>query len=80
MNKQQIEVDPVDADQLPVEYPITYEQICTIIGSLYLDGVRKSTGIEEQAKSLLNQMNDQLEFLRSENTELKKELKESSVE
>ena len=81
MSKKKIEVDPVDADKLPVEQPITYEDICRIVGTLYLDGIRKSKGIEEQAKSLLNQLNGQMESLREENTRLKNgQEKETVVE
>ena len=80
MSKKKVEVDPVDADKLPIEQPITYEDICRIVGSLYLDGIRKSKGVEEQAKSLLGQLNGQLESLREENTKLRNELKETVVE
>ena len=80
MDKRQVEVDAVTAEKLPVEHPITYDQICSIVGALYLDGIRKSKGIEEQAKSLLNQLNEQLESLREENTKLRKQLKEEVVE
>jgi len=80
MDTRQVEVDAVAADKLPVEHPITYDQICSIVGALYLDGIRKSKGVEEQAKSLLNQLNDQLQSLREENTKLKTKLEEEVVE
>lgn len=80
MSKKKIEVEPVDADRLPIEQPITYEDICRIVGTLYLDGIRKSKGIEEQAKSLLNQLNGELESLREENARLRNKPKETVVE
>jgi|TARA_R110000744_G_scaffold203280_1_gene322144 hypothetical protein len=80
VSKKKIEVEPVDADRLPIEQPITYEDICRIVGTLYLDGIRKSKGIEEQAKSLLNQLNGELESLREENARLRNKPKETVVE
>ena len=80
MDKAQIPLDVVDADKLPIEHPITYDEICRIIGSLYLDGIRKSKGIEGQAKNLLNQLNGQMELLREENSKLKKQISELDKE
>ena len=80
MAKATVEVNPVDADKLQVENPISYEQICTIVGTLYLDSIRNNKSLELKAKSLLNQLNDELEDLRGENRELKKQLEEDSVE
>ena len=45
-----------------------------------MDGIRKSKGIEEQAKSLLNQLNGELESLREENARLRNKPKETVVE
>jgi len=80
MGKTKVEVNPVEADQLQVENPINYDQICTIVGTLYLDSIRNNRMLEAKAKSLLNQLNEQLDALRQENQELRKLLEENDIE
>ena len=76
-----IPVQTVDADQLPREKGFTYEEISSIIGSLYLDShhqvkVREEqfTAVIEEYDKRIMQMKAQAQVLDEELTAAKKEV------
>lgn len=70
----QIPIDVVDADQLPRETALKYEELCMLVGSLYIDSNHRVRTIEEQAKAIHLQLRDQIVELRKENTKLREML------
>ena len=68
---QKINVDAVDPDQMKSEDPLNYEMICKLMGELYLESYRRTSSVEDQARSLVERLNQELEALRSENRELR---------
>lgn len=64
----------IDVGQLPQERPITYDEICRIIGSLYLDSHRRISILEEQLNSIKKDADERIKLLIQENANLKKEL------
>ena len=73
---QQINVDAVDPDKMKSEAPLNYEMICKLMGELYLESYRRSSSVEEHARSLVDRLNQELEALRSENRKLSEKLEE----
>ena len=71
---QKISVDAIEPDKLKSENPLTYEVICKLMGELYLESYRRSSKIEDQAKGLVERLNQEIETLRSENRGLKNSL------
>ena len=69
-----IPIEMIDIGQLPQERSITYDEICRIIGSLYLDSHRRMSILEEQLLIIKKDADSRLKDLLQENTNLKKEL------
>ena len=71
---QKIDVDAVDPDKLKSEGPLNYEMICKLVGELYLESYRRTSSVEEQAHSLIDRLNKELDVLHVENRTLKETL------
>ena len=71
---QKIHVDAIDPDKMKSEGPLNYEMICKLMGELYLESYRRSSKIEDQAKGLVERLNQEVEALRTENRGLKESL------
>jgi hypothetical protein len=74
MPTQKIDVDAVDPDKLKSEGPLNYEMICKLVGELYLESYRRTSSVEEQAHSLIDRLNKELDVLHVENRTLKETL------
>jgi len=74
---QQINVDAVDPDKLKSEGPLNYEMICKLMGELYLESYRRTSSIEDHARGLVDNLNQELEVLRSDNRKLREQLEDS---
>ena len=76
--KETVPVNAVDPDQLKPEAPLKYDFICKIIGELYLESFRRTSLVEDQAKSLVDKLNQEAEMLRKEVRDLRKKLEEDT--
>ena len=74
---QKIEVDAVNPDKLKSEGPLNYEMICKLMGELYLESYRRTSSIEDHARGLVDNLNQELEVLRSDNRKLREQLEDS---
>ena len=77
MPPQKIDVDAVDPDKLKSEGPLNYEMICKLVGELYLESYRRTSSVEDHARSLIDRLNKELEVLHGENRTLKEKLEEA---
>jgi hypothetical protein len=77
MDKQQTHQVPIDAvnpDELPRRTPIKYEDLCRIIGDLYVQMHNQDSTQQEQFKAVLSQMQERMQGHIAENERLKAEL------
>ena len=75
--KQKINVDAVDPDKMKSEDPLNYEMICKLMGELYLESYRRTSSVEDHARSLVDRLNQEMDALRSENRKLREQLEEA---
>ena len=75
--KQKINVDAVDPDKMKSEDPLDYEMICKLMGELYLESYRRTSSVEDHARSLVDRLNQEMDALRSENRKLREQLEEA---
>lgn len=69
-----VPIDMVDADQLPRETALKYEELCMLVGSLYIDSNHRISTIQEQAKAIHTQLQEQIIELRKDNVKLRERL------
>ena len=74
---QQVNIDAVDPDKLKSEGPLNYEMICKLMGELYLESYRRTSSVEDHARSLVDRLNQEMDALRSENRKLREQLEEA---
>ena len=67
-------IEAVDADQLPRETALQYEELCLIVGSLYIDSHHRVNTMEERHKAIVGE----LQFRLRETTKEIQRLKETS--
>jgi hypothetical protein len=72
--KQSIPIQAVDADQLPREHGISYDEVAYIIGSLYLDSHHRVKVLEEQFSAVSEEYKQQLSYSQASESELKKQV------
>lgn len=70
----QIPISTMTPDQLPAETPIKWDDVCKIVGSLYLDSYHRVSTLESHFRSILEQLEQQNTELSRENGILKQEL------
>ncbi len=70
-------MDAISPEQLQAEKPINYDEICRIVGSLYLDSYHRVSAIEEHAKSIIQEYANRIEDLTLENGQLRKSLEDA---
>ena len=73
--KNQVPVDSVNVDQLPKESALTYDEMCVIVGSLYIDNHHQIKIIKEQSTSLINMLQERIRNLTDERTKLVSQIK-----
>jgi hypothetical protein len=61
-----IPVQTVDADQLPREKGFTYEEMTSIIGSLYLDSAHRAKVQDEQFSAVIEEYDKRIMQLKAE--------------
>ncbi len=61
-----IPVQAVDADQLPREKGFTYEEMTSIIGSLYLDSAHRAKVQDEQFSSVIEEYDKRIMQMQAE--------------
>jgi hypothetical protein len=69
-----VPIDMVDADQLPRETALKYEELCLLVGSLYIDSHHKVTTMQEQFGAIKAQLEHKLRELARENQALREQL------
>ena len=74
---QQVNIDAVDPDKLKSEGPLNYEMICKLMGELYLESYRRTSSVEDHARSLVDRLYQEMVALRSENRKLREQLEEA---
>lgn len=72
--KQKMPVDAVDASQLPTEAPLKYEEICRMMGHLYIQSQMQVKSSSEQAHTVVQHLKDQLGEANQHIENLTKEL------
>ena len=77
MPTQEINVEAVDPDKLKSEDSLNYEMICKLMGELYLESYRRTSSVEDHARSLVDRLNQDMDVLRSENRKLREQLEEA---
>jgi hypothetical protein len=70
----QVPIEMMDADQLPRETPLKYEEVCFVVGSLYLDSHLRMKLMKEQMDGFRDVMSKRMQDLVEENMRLKQEL------
>ena len=74
---QKINVDAVDPDKMKSEGPLNYEMICKLMGELYLESYRRTSSVEDHARSLVDRLNQEMDVLRSENRKLREQIEDT---
>jgi hypothetical protein len=62
----------VNADQLPTKRSVSYDEVCRIIGELYLTWKSDIIGLQEETKGLLEGMRNRIQVYAEENARLKR--------
>jgi hypothetical protein len=70
----QVPIDMIDADQLPRETALKYEELCLLVGSLYIDSHHKVSTMQEQFGAIKAQLENKLRELARENQALREQL------
>ncbi len=70
----EIPITAISPDQLPAETPIKWDEICKIVGNLYLESYRRVSTMESHFQSIVSQYIDRNNSLQQENDILKKTL------
>tara|TARA_R110000824_G_scaffold9415_10_gene42186 strand:- start:846 stop:1109 length:264 start_codon:yes stop_codon:yes gene_type:complete len=74
---QKIHVDAIDPDKMKSEGPLNYEMICKLMGELYLESYRRTSSVEDHARSLVDRLNQEMDVLRSENRKLREQIEDT---
>lgn len=69
-----IPIETASLDQLPVDKPLKYDEICRIIGGLYLSTNHRIIVMEEQFKVYVESLQNKVKQLSGEILSLRKEL------
>lgn len=64
----------VGGEQPQENQGLQYEDICKIVGNLYLDSFHVKQGVESQFKTVVESLKTQITTLINDNAELEKEL------
>ena len=67
-------VDAVDAHTLPAETPWKWDEVCRLVGSLYLESHHRYSSLETHAKSITRQLDEQRRVLVKENEAMQKDI------
>ena len=70
-----IPVEAVDADQLPRDRGIQYEEVVRIVGSLYLDSQHLLITAEERYNSIVQELKETIFELEKKNEFLEEQLR-----
>ena len=77
-NAEQIPVDTLSPDEIPVNHRPKWNDICMIIGNLYLESELQRQSQSEQVESIVAHQKNQFEATLQENAELHEEVKRLS--
>lgn len=73
-------IDAVDAENLPPQTPWKWEEVCKLVGSLYLESHHRHSTLETHAKSITRQLDEQRRVLVRENEAMQKAMSELESE
>jgi t-SNARE complex subunit (syntaxin) len=76
MDTNQIPVEMKDVDQLPQEKAWKLDDICKMVGRLYLESHHQTEIMNEQFQSAMKHIQERLQFYVEENDRLKRELQD----
>jgi hypothetical protein len=79
-NAEQIPVDTVSPNEIPVNNRPKWDDICMIIGNLYLESSLQRQSQSEQIESIVAHQKNQFESTLQENQQLHKEIERLSRE
>lgn len=77
---QQIPISAVSPDQLPAETPLKYDELCRVVGALYLDAHHRESTMKEHFLSIVQNYTQKIEELTLENGQLKKALADQAAD
>ena len=75
----QMPIDMVDADQLPRETALKYEEIALLVGSLYINSHHEINTLKEQFSVIRQQLENKMRDLARENQTLREQLNGQST-
>lgn len=75
-----VPIDMVDADQLPRETALKYEEIAFLVGSLYINSHHEMNTLKEQFSAIKQQLEQRLRDLAKENQALREQLNGESAD
>jgi len=70
---QQIPINSVSLDEMPQEKGLSYDKICAVVGSLYLDSHHRFSIMEDQFNAMIEEYRRQIHDLTTEIERVKKE-------
>ncbi len=74
LNSTQIPVEM--QDEVKTNTPLTYDNMCKLVGELFIDSWLKIRAVQEDAQSMGVQMSQMVTDLKTENAELKRTLED----
>ncbi len=73
-SEAKVPIDMVDADQLPRETALKYEEIALLVGSLYINSHHEVQTMKEQFGAIKSQLESRIKDLARENQALREQL------
>lgn len=80
LSVQQQPINAVDAENMPMGGIMKHKQICELIGSLVLESHHRFISLEDNAKAITRQLDEQRRVLLQDNEGLNKELESLRTE
>lgn len=74
-----VPIDMIDADQLPRETALKYEELCLLVGSLYINSHHDISTLKEQFTAVRLQLEKKIRELAQENKMLREQLNGQSA-
>jgi len=72
--QQQQPINAVDAENMPMGGIMKHDDICKLIGSLVLESHHRFISLEDNAKAITRQLDEQRRVLLQDNSSLQKEV------
>ena len=73
----QVPIDTVNPDELPHDIPLNYDEVCRLVGNLYIQMSQQRRAMNDQFQAVSKQLQARLQHYAEENSRLKTELAQS---